>query len=136
MDRKNRNSEDLSLAPYKRIAERVRRSILRGDYAPGDRLPSVRELAMEEGVNPNTIQNVYGLLEREGWVDQRHGAGTFVREPQTLPNAQKRERVREWLERARREAKLVGLSDEEWRDMNRDFAEEIPLTRGKRKARS
>lgn len=102
------------LPPYRRIAERFRRAILRGDYAAGDRLPSVRELAVSEGINPNTAQSVYDLLEQDGWVERRQGSGTFVRGSQPVKRAARRSRLEDLLTDARREAKRLGASEADW----------------------
>jgi DNA-binding transcriptional regulator YhcF (GntR family) len=54
-------------------------AIRSGALAPGDRLPPLRELAEELGVNANTLRSVYAKLEAGGLIDTRHGSGTFVR---------------------------------------------------------
>lgn len=53
---------------YSQLAEQMRLSIVSGEYAPGERLPPVRELALSAGVNPNTMQRAMTELEREGLV--------------------------------------------------------------------
>jgi GntR family transcriptional regulator len=63
---------------YLQIVEEVKRRVARGDYAPGQQLPSVRELAQDLGVNPNTLARAYLELEREGFVVSRRGQGSFV----------------------------------------------------------
>jgi len=72
----------LSLDPtrpiYLQIMEEVKKRAVRGEYPPGEQLPSVRELAKETGVNPNTIARVYMELERGGFIVTRRGQGTFV----------------------------------------------------------
>ena len=60
------------------VAWRLRALISSGKLAPGDRLPPVRQLAEDAGVNPNTARAIYGRLESEGLVETRHGLGTFV----------------------------------------------------------
>ncbi|MDQ2675258.1 MAG: GntR family transcriptional regulator [Actinomycetota bacterium] len=60
------------------VAWSVRALIASGKLMPGDRLPGVRRLAEEAGVNPNTARAIYGRLEAEGLVETRHGLGTFV----------------------------------------------------------
>ena len=64
---------------YAQIIEGYRQQILRGILSPGDRLPSVRELAAELTINPNTIQRAYRQLESEGWIMMIPGKGCFVR---------------------------------------------------------
>lgn len=63
---------------YAQIADRVRVAIAAGDLKEGDALPSVRALATELRVNPATIVQAYRALEREGIVELRQGAGTFI----------------------------------------------------------
>ncbi len=63
---------------YIQIMDEVRRGRVLGTLRPGDALPSVRQLAAELGVNPNTVQQAYRELEREGLVEVRRGQGTFI----------------------------------------------------------
>ncbi len=63
---------------YAQIAARVRVAIASGELAPGDSLPSVRQLAGQLRINPATVVQAYRDLESEGLVSTRHGAGTFV----------------------------------------------------------
>jgi DNA-binding transcriptional regulator YhcF (GntR family) len=60
------------------LAGRIRNALREGRIGPGDRLPSVRELAETAGVNVNTVRAVYARLESEGLVRSEHGRGTFV----------------------------------------------------------
>jgi DNA-binding transcriptional regulator YhcF (GntR family) len=62
------------------IAARVRVAVAAGELRPGEALPSVRELARRLRVNPATVAQAYKELAMEGFVETRHGAGTFVRE--------------------------------------------------------
>ena len=62
------------------IAARVRVAIAAGELRPGEALPSVRELARRLRVNPATVAQAYKELAREGFVETRHGAGSFIRE--------------------------------------------------------
>ena len=57
----------------------LRQQIATGILQPGDRLPSVRELAAQLAINPNTIQRAYRELEADGWVESQAGRGCFVR---------------------------------------------------------
>lgn len=65
---------------FLQIAERIQMDILSGRYQPGDRLPSVRELAGEAAVNPNTMQKAFSELERIGLVYAQRTAGRFITE--------------------------------------------------------
>ncbi|MEW5825406.1 MAG: GntR family transcriptional regulator [Candidatus Bipolaricaulota bacterium] len=73
-------SLDMNAGPiFVQIAEGVRRRLARGDLAPGDKLPSARDLAADLGVNPNTVVHAYALLEEMDVIETRRGLGTFVR---------------------------------------------------------
>ena len=63
---------------YSQITDRFREQITAGILQPGDKLPSVRELAAELAINPNTIQRAYRELESAGWVTSQPGKGCFV----------------------------------------------------------
>ncbi|MGD6833647.1 GntR family transcriptional regulator [Sutcliffiella halmapala] len=74
------NKYDADKPIYLQIIDRISREIVRGDIRPGDKLPSVREMAIQSGVNPNTIQRTYSELERMEVVETKRGQGTFVTE--------------------------------------------------------
>ena len=63
---------------YTQIADNFRNQIRAGILAEGDKLPSVRELAGELAINPNTIQRAYRELEADGWIATVSGKGCFV----------------------------------------------------------
>lgn len=65
---------------YLQIIDRLSKKIVRGELKPGAKLPSVREMAIEAGVNPNTIQRTYSEMERMEIVETKRGQGTFVAE--------------------------------------------------------
>jgi GntR family transcriptional regulator len=65
---------------YEQIAARVRLAVASADLVSGDALPSVRQLARTLRVNPATVVQAYRELESDGFVEMRHGAGTFVRD--------------------------------------------------------
>lgn len=75
---------DISLDPksgvpfYRQIKERIKYGIARGLLDPGDQLPTVRQLAAELSVNPNTVARAYREMELEGVLDTQQGSGTFV----------------------------------------------------------
>lgn len=69
---------------YQQAAEVVRKRIIRGVYPQGSRLPAVRDLAMEAGVNPNTMQRALILLEDSGIVYSQRTSGRFVSENEEL----------------------------------------------------
>ena len=63
---------------YAQIVDRFREQIIAGVLQCGDKLPSVRELACQLAINPNTIQRAYRELEMEGWIASVPGKGSFV----------------------------------------------------------
>jgi len=65
---------------YKQLVEEIELRIISGMYAPGDKIKSVRELAMEAGVNPNTMQKALAELERMGLVFAQRTSGRFITE--------------------------------------------------------
>lgn len=65
---------------YQQIIAAVKANIASGRYSPGEKLPSVRDLALEAGVNPNTMQRALSELEREGLVYSQRTAGRFITE--------------------------------------------------------
>lgn len=63
---------------YRQIIEQLKFAIARGDMQPGDRLPTVRQLAVDLSINPNTVIRAYRELEIEGILDTQQGSGTFI----------------------------------------------------------
>ena len=94
----------------RQIMDQVRAQCASGALRPGDRLPSVRQLARQLAVNQNTILRVYERLAAEGLLDRRHGDGTYVADH--LPPAQmKRQRqlLRGDVQRIAEKAVALGL---------------------------
>ena len=74
---------------YIQIVDGFREQILAGVLQSGEKLPSVRELAMELSINPNTIQRAYRQLEMEGWIATVPGKGCFVCSDERLAEEEK-----------------------------------------------
>ena len=111
---------------YRQLLEQVRRLVSSGRLAPGDELPSVRELAVEHAVNPMTISKAYGLLEAEGLLERNRGKPMTVA-AQPKSHAALRDRLRrldheaEQLVLAARQLQLekrhvLELIDKKWGD--------------------
>lgn len=98
----------------RQIMDQIRDQCASGAFSPGDRLPSVRELARELAVNQNTILRVYERLTSEGLLDRRHGAGTYVAD-KPVPGHLKaqRQQLGEQAERLVRRAVTLGLRPDE-----------------------
>ncbi len=99
--------------PYLQLVEQVRRALRTGLLEPGDRLPTVREVAESVSINPNTVLKAYRQLEHEGLVEGRPGQGTFVVRslagPSLASHAALRQELRAWL----RKARAAGLEPED-----------------------
>ncbi len=94
----------------------MRRALAAGEIAPGDELPSVRQLAADLGINWNTVARAYRELETQGLVRTSRGKGTRVvaaRERRAESKAEARARIEEGIRRALVDAKLAGFSPRE-----------------------
>jgi GntR family transcriptional regulator len=99
---------------YAQIAAHIRVAVASGEVHPGDALPSVRSLAQRLRVNPATVVQAYRELEADGFVDLRHGAGTFIRELTTDRMTEERlEQARLIAQQAIQEAARMGIPSQE-----------------------
>jgi len=89
---------------YRQIVDSLRALLVGGAFAPGDRLPTVREIAIDLGVNHNTVAEAYRLLAEEGWLElRRHqGATVISRPPQRAQPARQKDFVQRLRELAAR----------------------------------
>lgn len=79
---------------YRQLVDQVKQGVASGLLKPGDRLPSVRDLALELTINPHTVAKAYQELEREGVVEMPRGRGVFIAAGQgPLPSREERERI-------------------------------------------
>jgi GntR family transcriptional regulator len=82
---------------YRQIIDQVKAAIVTGSIEPGDRLPTVRQLAVNLSVNPNTVSRAYTELELTGLVETQMGSGTFVGLQQVEGDEIERRRLLEQL---------------------------------------
>ena len=102
---------------YRQIAEGVRAAVAAGIYRPGEALPSLRALAVQIQVNPNTVQRAYDELVREGLIEVRRGKGLFVAEHGTsAAQSFAGDGVRRALDDAIRAGQAAGMSAKQIRD--------------------
>ncbi len=101
---------------YEKVKDSLRQLILSGALPEGDRLPSVRELAVSLTINPNTIQRAYRELEQEGYIVSVPGKGSFVAQGGGARAARMAE-LREKLSALAAEFEAVGVSRAEMADM-------------------
>ncbi len=100
---------------YEQLVRRLRDQILAGVLVPGEKLPSVRQLAGELTINPNTISRAYRVLEQEGWVLSVPGKGVFVREG-SLANHAHRQQLLSRLDSLVQELEAAGMTREDIAD--------------------
>lgn len=84
---------------YEQITENIKRLVIQGVLMPEEQLPSVRSLAQELTINPNTIQKAYRELEREGYVVSRPGKGSFISDMTDTMNSERVQTLTEEVER-------------------------------------
>ena len=101
---------------YMQIMQKVREAIASGELAPGARIASVRELAGEFAVNPNTMQRALNELEREGLLLSERTSGRFVTKDTAQIAALRRQLAEEAAARFRREMEMLGFSEKEMID--------------------
>jgi GntR family transcriptional regulator len=102
----------------RQIVDQIRTACASGTLRPGERLPSVRELAGQLAVNQNTILRVYERLTAEGLLERKHGDGTFVCE--NLPGGQlkaQRQVLRDELARIAQRCRTLGMESDEMHAM-------------------
>lgn len=97
---------------YEQLYNSVVRMVGMGLYAPHAKLPTVRALAQELGINPNTVSKAYQLLEQNGYIYSTVGKGSFVADNATQLSKQQEEAKIE-LQRAVKKASDVGVSKDE-----------------------
>ncbi len=104
---------------YLQLIEQIKRAVALGSLAPGEQLPTVKALALELTVNPNTVARVYRELERDGVIDTSPGRGSFVKNDGGGIEARRAvsDVARTAFESAVREAKSLGLSREETHEL-------------------
>ena len=98
----------------RQIVDAVRMKIATGELGTGDQLPSVRGLAQQLTINPNTVAKAYAELVAEGWLEARQGLGLYVAPPrQRLSDAERERRLDEALQRLVHEAIALDISGED-----------------------
>ena len=115
---------------YMQIVNQIKTSIAMGRLMPEDPLPSVRQLAVDLAVNPNTVARAYLDLEYEGIIYKRQGAGTFVSSQGVEMSKNERRKVLgELIEKALVEGVNLGLEEKELREAFERVLEKIVRSR-------
>ena len=115
---------DSSRPIYLQIIERVQMDIITGRYQPGDKLPSVRDLAQEADVNPNTMQKALSELERSGRIYSQRTSGRFITEDKELIHQMKKELAAAEVSAFVAHMKQLGITPEEIRQLLAETIEE------------
>ena len=117
-----------SLPIYQQIVEVLELHIVSGGYPPGSRMPTVRDLALEAGVNPNTMQRALQQLERNGLVFSERTSGRFVTKDEEILRKLRLTLAHEYISQMYTSLQQLGMSQEEIvaavRDWKRDTAGE------------
>ena len=104
---------DDSRPVYLQIMDEVKQRVLTGVYKPGEKLPSVRELALEAAVNPNTMQKALSTLESENFIHSERTSGRFVTDDMTLIDALRKEQAESIADEMLSRLKATGMNDDE-----------------------
>lgn len=97
---------------YEQIMDSVRKLVISGALAPEEKLPSVRELAGQLAINPNTIQRAYRELESEGYIYSVSGKGSFVTQRHEVDEGRRKELLRQF-DSVADELDFLGVSRQE-----------------------
>ena len=102
---------------YIQIADKIKQFILSGEYAPGTQIPTVRQIALEAAVNPNTVQRAFSDLENEGLIIVRGTLGRFVTEDTEKINYCRHEYAIQTVKDFVYDMKKLSIPDNEISDM-------------------
>ena len=111
---------------YEQIINSVKESIIKGILAPGDKLPSVRELAGMLTTNPNTVSKAYGELERMKIIETLRGKGTFVSiDYKPKMEEEKMTKLKDEFKKVLMDAHYMGFKKEDISKMLNELYEEL-----------
>ncbi len=98
---------------YLQIAKRIIMSVLSGEYSAGEQIPSVRQLALEAAVNPNTVQHAFQELESEGIIISKGTMGRFVTEDTSVIDLCRKKQAEQLVKNFVSEAHRLSVSKEQ-----------------------
>ena len=115
---------------YRQIVDSLRALLVGGAFAPGERLPTVREMAIDLGVNHNTVAEAYRLLAGEGWLElKRHHGATVIRRPAQRAGPARQEDFVQRLRELAARAIADGVDQEEVAKLLSALAENLKHSR-------
>lgn len=96
---------------YEQVVDQVEALALRGALPPGSQLPSVRQLAVELSINPNTIQRAYAELERRGVIYAAKGRGNFISDDMAMLRTRRLDEIGAQISALAGQARALGATD-------------------------
>ncbi len=118
-----------NVAIYRQIADQLRRAIATGELAIGENLPSVRALAKDLVINPNTVAKAYADLTRDGLIDSQPGRGLFVAKKRTIyTKTERNRRIDEALDQLISESIALDIAPDELIDRMRQRLDSLKLS--------
>ena len=115
-------SDDIPI--YLQMVEQMKTDIVSGSYKAGDRLPAVRDLAQEAGVNPNTVQRAYSELERQGLVQSERTSGRYVSIDEDTIVKLRKELSDTYIKELFTKLKALGMDDKQIRNALKQWKDE------------
>lgn len=94
---------------YQQIVQQIKTIVMTGKFHPHEQIPSVRQMARDLKINPNTVQKAYAILEREGILYSVTGKGDFVADNATCIKEMRKQEIREMFRKVTREARDAGF---------------------------
>lgn len=119
---------------YEQIVLGIKEDVLQGVYLPGEKIPSVREMAGLLMMNPNTVSKAYKALEEQKVISTVRGKGTFINEVSASPNQDQIEQVKQNLTELVIEALYLNVSETQIREWVSQAAHSIGGTDGTKKS--
>ena len=110
---------------YSQIVDEMTMRIASGIYEPGEKLPSVRDLAMDAGVNPNIMQRALAELERRGLVYSERTSGRFVTKEEAVLKSLHEELAKKYVQELAEKLRKIGMSGEEIQEAMKKWAEDM-----------
>ena len=117
-------SFDSNIPIYIQVMDYIKKEIVSGRLKPGDKVDSVRDLAMRFGVNPNTVQRSLAELEREGLLKSERTVGRFLSENEELINLTREQMAFSCVSRYAREMRTLGFNGEQVLEQTRYYVKE------------
>lgn len=98
---------------YLQISDRIVKKVLSGEYKAGEQIPSVRQIALEAAVNPNTVQHAFAELENEGLIISKGTLGRFVTEDEQVVAICRRKRAEQLVREFSKNMNELSISKEQ-----------------------